>query len=1370
MIDILIKNIGTYLVAILRPIVTCVVVITKLNFGKNLEVAIAERLYITDRRSQKTLGFTCKLCTFVAVHLSFLGARCLLEFLYWSVWFSLSCTFFLKNILITGTQTNVTTNVNGFFIYMMNVICKLIMLCRLIFISQHFLILHKSSIRMQLANWGAEKYPISTAVVMLMVICLLTVSFNSPRKVTTTEIFLLVVQGQRHTCSMLTVKAMKNYAIFLISVVCFYQRSETLHIKTKSVCSNRDQVSIIGGDQRRLVTEGGRVTLICCVLGRSNGHDHEQLVWNGPDGKELVNYFSNPLSDDQHNAYSVPDFHLRDHLVTMMVIQKFQSKNTGQYTCRNTYHSSTALPASVFIDVRPRLLEDFIPLPPSSPEDSSSAVVAGVAVSVALEEGRRGEIVCRVNPKLNLNDVQLTWFFQGRQLITPSIVIKQMGQKNILKVKNFSHENHLAKVENSEMFLPSSNEGSITPESNQLYTEQLNRPVALDPEELGIQISQDGQVLDIPRVDTRHSGIFLCKAETVNPTWSPQNSEYDTRLYESGVVTAPFLVQIQAIRGIVYSRPRLLPGSPMEIFAPTDPDESQLVSPYKHFISKRQDEPRLNAVQNSPNYLQTILPLWRDNDMAKEKLNMASTKKIVQEGGKLILECQARGRPRPQLLWYRGGMGSSTTHNSQAVTFDQRIKLALQHLPLDDIQRELGILIADFEHLFPSVINMENISSEVVNQPSANPGAIYRKGIQTHELGRFQLSTGLRKDDRGDPVIAVSRLTINNLMPPDATRYTCLALLNLNHYGGVGNFTDVGSILPDVVLRPRFVHSGTRLKASGYPGESCRLTCEAYGGLPTEMGLRVRLLKGPGVNKLISHVSYSLYPENNNPMINSYEDISEPQSIYNNPSDLWNGMNYESNNSDFIEIVKPGMNPRYHLKVEPDPRNPYATILRLDITDLTPEDNSFYVCEALSGPHWRAITPTSSEPPGRVTVWFAPPAAEPRRVGEISDQLETDESETSSQSSKYVVYGLSHFPSKIACQALGQPTPQWKWVGPQSGPSVPLGELNDPKGYIKTDYQDGEYSVTELTVPAGYWNVGVFGTYSCTASNRLGYATGHVRLQLASHPGQPTLRACKVEATLIELCVGPPNKTGGLPLTHYELRIQTHPGGALHGPFVYLRGHRVLRLPNLIPGYYYRFALSAVSRAGRGPNAYLQVTTNRLSKPVIKLLASQDYISPTGYNVHWNTETTNGMDINQYNINIRPVEVDYSLGEIAGRPIGSWTHYNNIEPRCVTSMAEDQKICNFLINDLKPDSVYELELSGQNSMGFSETQRIIFRTSSITGVSGRILNMPSTMRLTGKSSHILITNSLLLLITILHFKLIFNTFVTDIEKRNIDFM
>ncbi|VDP97151.1 unnamed protein product [Trichobilharzia regenti] len=76
-------------------------------------------------------------------------------------------------------------------------------------------------------------------------------------------------------------------------------------------------------------------------------------------------------------------------------------------------------------------------------------------------------------------------------------------------------------------------------------------------------------------------------------------------------------------------------------------------------------------------------------------------------------------------------------------------------------------------------------------------------------------------------------------------------------------------------------------------------------------------------------------------------------------------------------------------------------------------------------------------------------------------------------------------------------------------------------------------------------------------------------------------------------------------------------------------------------------------------------------------------------------------------------------------------------------------MCNFPIDDLKPDSAYELELSGQNSMGFSETQRIIFRTSSLTGVNGRILNMPSTMRLTGISNHIQLESNLIIFISVM---------------------
>ncbi len=64
-------------------------------------------------------------------------------------------------------------------------------------------------------------------------------------------------------------------------------------------------------------------------------------------------------------------------------------------------------------------------------------------------------------------------------------------------------------------------------------------------------------------------------------------------------------------------------------------------------------------------------------------------------------------------------------------------------------------------------------------------------------------------------------------------------------------------------------------------------------------------------------------------------------------------------------------------------------------------------------------------------------------------------------------------------------------------------------------HQEGEESVSELTLPAAYWSFGIFGSYSCTAKNRLGTATGYVRLKLATHPHRPNVTACTVSAGFV---------------------------------------------------------------------------------------------------------------------------------------------------------------------------------------------------------------------------------------------------------------
>ncbi len=130
----------------------------------------------------------------------------------------------------------------------------------------------------------------------------------------------------------------------------------------------------------------------------------------------------------------------------------------------------------------------------------------------------------------------------------------------------------------------------------------------------------------------------------------------------------------------------------------------------------------------------------------------------------------------------------------------------------------------------------------------------------------------------------------------------------------------------------------------------------------------------------------------------------------------------------------------------------------------------------------------------------------------------------------------------------------------------------------------------------------------------------------------------------MELCVIPPRETGGLPLTHYELRIQPSPNERFHGPFAYLPGRRVVRLPDLTPNHFYKFALSAVTSAGRGPNTYLQVMTRTIGVPKLRLIATDNDVTSADYLVRWLLESDGGSPVVLYKIRIRPVETYWGPG------------------------------------------------------------------------------------------------------------------------------
>uniref|UniRef100_A0A158QCM6 Ig-like domain-containing protein n=3 Tax=Hymenolepis diminuta TaxID=6216 RepID=A0A158QCM6_HYMDI len=798
--------------------------------------------------------------------------------------------------------------------------------------------------------------------------------------------------------------------------------------------------------------------------------------------------------------------------------------------------------------------------------------------------------------------------------------------------------------------------------------------------------------LKFNKISPRHAGMYMCKAEAPNPVYrapsptdqlifsTPKNDPFSSSNHD-GISTSPnpfdpstdnginteFLIQVQPIRLIVISVPQMLPGSPrlIDISPPTSP-------------------PPLDSWSRT---LKSRARQKRNND------NQAYVyKPVAKEGEKMVLECAARGNPPPKLIWFKGGGGSSLPRpkglsSKDEVTFDALIKEALTYLPLTEAMKYLGTKIAEEGQLFPAIVESSadfNISDvkplTEVDIASLMPKEPDFKGTK---LGRFAVVSGLKKDDKGLPLIAISRLSVDKLGVSDATRYTCLAQLNMEQLGGRGNKTAIGSLLPAIILMPQFIAAGTKLFATGYPGENATLTCEALGGLHMNGGFNLTLLRGSGLKELAEQA------------ITAKGTVAPPTFISNSAVESSDYLDErpEFSFSKSIEVISNKTNDRYRLTSGPDPRNPYAAMVRLTITDLRPEDNNYYVCMARSGENWVAYAPSPEDSLGRLSVWFAPPKAGPPPLEDSSES--SSRKSTGEREGKWEVrYGLAHKPSRLECRALGQPPPHWTWTGPAiRNPIEPVsaGEVMEAEEYTVRVYQLGEDSVSELILPAAYWSYGIFGSYSCTAENRLGSATGYVRLKLATHPLRPNVTACTVEPTIVVLCVAPPDETGGLPLTHYELRIQPGPTDRFHGPFAYLSGRRFIHLPDLMPNHFYRFALSAVTSAGRGPNTYIEAIQNKVT------------------------------------------------------PLGTWTVFDVSSQDAVRPTPNGMEGM-YRIKSLQPGTSYEVDLVGQNSVGQSNPYVVVFRTSDLLGTSGKLLGEPKSQFLHGNGGNRMLANWILLLV------------------------
>ncbi|VDM22510.1 unnamed protein product [Hydatigera taeniaeformis] len=312
--------------------------------------------------------------------------------------------------------------------------------------------------------------------------------------------------------------------------------------------------------------------------------------------------------------------------------------------------------------------------------------------------------------------------------------------------------------------------------------------------------------------------MYMCKAEASNPFYhlptpvdqitevlftSPTTSaptasssvdasaftttptSFRPSLIDSGINTE-FLIQVQPIRLIVFSRPRMLPGNPRLV----DIKTSTSSAPHNSWTTRGHfnDRPLRRQGSKPP-----LLPPWA-----------YVNRPVAREGEKMVLECAARGNPPPKLVWFKGGGGSNLPPpeglaSLHDVNFDVGVREALNYLPLVEAMKYLGTRVAEDDQLFPAIVETPTKTnlSGVISLADMEGAHLTSKetDFTGTRLDRFSVVAGLRKDDTGVPMIAVSRLIVDDLGVSDATRYTCLAQLDMAPLGGHGNWTDVGRLV-----------------------------------------------------------------------------------------------------------------------------------------------------------------------------------------------------------------------------------------------------------------------------------------------------------------------------------------------------------------------------------------------------------------------------------------------------------------------------------------------------------------------------------------------------------------------------------------------
>ncbi|KAG8199050.1 hypothetical protein JTE90_021062 [Oedothorax gibbosus] len=307
-------------------------------------------------------------------------------------------------------------------------------------------------------------------------------------------------------------------------------------------------------------------------------------------------------------------------------------------------------------------------------------------------------------------------------------------------------------------------------------------------------------------------------------------------------------------------------------------------------------------------------------------------------------------------------------------------------------------------------------------------------------------------------------------------------------------------------------------------------------------------------------------------------------------------------------------------------------------------------------------------------------------AGHIEIQYKPDMSLTPTDSVK----AWSANPANLSCIAQANPNASlvWKYEG------QPI----DKTDGRYTIYGGTSYSNLLVKTDGQY---GVFGTYTCEASNFLGDSTINIALEEATAPGQVTqIVFDKVTSTTITFRLMGPGNTGGLPISYYimKYKIANEPNEfevtvewAKDTPYI---------LSDLKPRAKYHFSVAARNVVGEGPwqNAEYIMPEETVPEPPA-IITEQETISdyPDRFEVRWEVPNDNGEVITMFELRYFKVE----------RGIKGWGQVDKAIEKTIRNWDRNP---SFELTGLYPDTYYKIEIRATNKIGNSLPESVVIRT------------------------------------------------------------